>query len=223
VQGEALRADHVVFADTGGEIPETYGYMERFVRPFCRRHGLPFHIVRAGGHYGPSLYDYYWRYRVIPQPWSRSCTHRFKIRPIYRFLREHGASAKEPTEIQVGISADEAHRRRDTGRLYARNVYPLCHLELGRADCARVIQEAGWPVPPRSACYFCPFQKLSRWRETQNRHPELIEKAVALEDRARKRADFYITGRKPLRALLQGEQRELPGLQGTCGLGYCFV
>ena len=87
LRGDLPRADHVVFADTGCEIPETYAYIEQVVRPLCQGAGLPFEVVRASGSYGAGMYDYYWRYRLIPMPWSRSCTHKFKIRPIYRFAR----------------------------------------------------------------------------------------------------------------------------------------
>lgn len=40
---------------------------------------------------------------------------------------------------------------------------------------------AGLPEPPRSACWFCPFNSGRRWSELRRDRPELFERAVELE------------------------------------------
>ena len=43
-QGE-IQIDEVVFADTGGEHPETYAHIEKVAKPICNRMGIPFMTV----------------------------------------------------------------------------------------------------------------------------------------------------------------------------------
>ena len=39
----------------------------------------------------------------------------------------------------------------------------------------------GLPVPPKSSCWFCPFKKISEWREMAREEPELFAKATNME------------------------------------------
>ena len=41
-----IQIDEVVFADTGGEHPETYAHIEKVAKPICDRMGIPFITVR---------------------------------------------------------------------------------------------------------------------------------------------------------------------------------
>ena len=50
-----LEVDEVVFANTGAEKPETYWYMENYIKPIL---SIPF--VEVKSHLG-TLYDYCWR------------------------------------------------------------------------------------------------------------------------------------------------------------------
>lgn len=60
-------------------------------------------------------------------------------------------------------------------------VYPLQLLGWERADCIRVIQDAGLPVPIKSACYFCPASQEWEMWWLAGTHPELFEKALRIE------------------------------------------
>jgi len=40
-------------------------------------------------------------------------------------------------------------------------------------------------VPPKSACFFCPASKKREILWLQERHPELLRRALAIEDNAR--------------------------------------
>jgi hypothetical protein len=54
--------------------------------------------------------------------------------------------------------------------------YPLREWGIDRAGCMRIIADAGLPVPPKSACFFCPAAKPS---ELPDLEPD--ELALALE------------------------------------------
>lgn len=45
--GELPKLDHIIFADTQGELPETYEYLD-YLRPICEAAGIGFHVVTAG-------------------------------------------------------------------------------------------------------------------------------------------------------------------------------
>jgi hypothetical protein len=48
-----------------------------------------------------------------------------------------------------------------------------------------IIEQAGLPIPPKSSCFFCPFGSLDRWRWLYETHPDLYEKAMALEENSK--------------------------------------
>jgi 3'-phosphoadenosine 5'-phosphosulfate sulfotransferase (PAPS reductase)/FAD synthetase len=167
--------DYVLFADTGGEMPETYEYVEH-VRKYLEKQGIPFQIVRVKNN--DTLYDRCMRRKVIPSQTWRWCTRDLKIRPIYAFYR----SLKSQVYQYVGIDYDEIHRMKDSKADYVTNIYPLIDYKIGRQECIRLIEKARLPVPVKSGCYFCPFNNLERWSEVYAQHPELFEKAIALEE-----------------------------------------
>ena len=39
--------DYVVFADTGSERASTYKYLEDYIKPFCKIHGIKFVTVKS--------------------------------------------------------------------------------------------------------------------------------------------------------------------------------
>ena len=59
--------------------------------------------------------------------------------------------------------------------------YPLIDLRIKRAECKEIISNAGLPVPPKSACYFCPFHSMKTWADMSRDRPELFAKTVELE------------------------------------------
>jgi len=60
VEGPALEW---VFADTGGEHPETYEYLERWFRPWAEANGVELRVVSS--RHG-TLYDYAMARRMVP-------------------------------------------------------------------------------------------------------------------------------------------------------------
>lgn len=55
---------------------------------------------------------------------------------------------------------------------------------MDRAACERSIRDAGLPVPPKSSCFFCPASKKREIVWLREHHPELLERAPAIEANA---------------------------------------
>ena len=174
---EELPIDEVVFADTGGEVPETYEYLE-IAKEYFAEHGIPFTTVSKRG---DSLYDTSWRRQVFPSAIWRWSTRDFKVNPIHRRYREIGGHINQ----YLAIAWDEISRMKDSRVDYVTNLYPLIDRRITREGCIEIIEEAGLPIPPRSSCFFCPFNSADRWRWLFENHPDLYDKAVALEEHSK--------------------------------------
>jgi len=166
----------IVFANTGTEWPDTYCFMDYFenewLRPrgfeIVKLEGLPWH--RKGkrfGIQGCSLIEYCEAACVIPLAAVRWCTSEWKVRPLERYSNSQ--------ENMLGIAADEAHRQNQAIR-------PLVDQGIGRRGCIDIIAAENLPIPRKSGCYICPFQRDSQWRELWERHPDLFERAMKLEE-----------------------------------------
>ena len=171
--------DGVVFADTGGETPDTYESLE-VARSYLDEFQIPFTVVQARPK-KTDLYGTAMRRRVIPSVQWRWCTRDFKVNPIHRYYRELGRHVNQ----YVGIAYDEIHRVRDSREPYVTNLYPLVDQRITRQDCIDIISETGLPVPEKSGCYFCPFNSTGRWRQILQHHPDLFDKAIALEENSK--------------------------------------
>lgn len=53
-----------------------------------------------------------------------------------------------------------------------------------RGDCVQAIQNVGLPLPGKSSCFFCPSMKHREIRALYHQYPELLERALAIEDNA---------------------------------------
>lgn len=185
-----------LFANTGddSENPATLHYLRTVAIPYAAAHGIALHELhrtRADG----SVETLYGRLtrdgsRSLPipvrmdngAPGTRSCTTDFKIAVIGRWLKAHGASPANPATVAVGLSHDEVHRISNRRiEPYEQVVYPLIDLRLRRADCVAIIRRAGLPVPEKSACFFCPLSRPSRFAEMRRDQPDLFARTCQLE------------------------------------------
>ena len=174
---EDFPLDEAVFADTGDEVPETYQYLE-IARQYLADHEVPLTVVsKRGG----SLYETSWDRQVFPSAIWRWSTRDFKITPIHRHYRSLDAHINQ----YLAIAWDEVQRMKDSRVDYVTNLYPLIDRRFTRADCVDIIQKARLPIPERSSCFFCPFNSLDRWRWLHKTHPDLYDKAIALEERSK--------------------------------------
>lgn len=186
-----------LFANVGedSESPATLRYVREVAVPFAAAHGLALHELHRTRRDGTreTLYRRLTRpgSRSLPipvrmprtgAPGNRSCTADFKIAPIGRWLRAHGATRQDPATVAIGFSTDELHRcGRKVAQPYERPAYPLIDLRLSRSACLTLIGRAGLPLPEKSACWFCPFHRPVHWAELRRDDPALFDRAVALE------------------------------------------
>ncbi|MGQ4514863.1 phosphoadenosine phosphosulfate reductase [Streptomyces sp. DW26H14] len=238
-----------LFANVGAdsENPATLAYLDMFARPYAASHGIELTTldrVMVRSKETRTLYGEITRpgsrSLKIPvrmsngAPGTRSCTADYKIKVIGRELKRRGATKEHPATIGVGISVDEIHRANNRRcEPHEDIVYPLLELGLRRIDCARVIREAGLPVPPKSSCWFCPFHRPETWHEMRRSEPELFAKACQLETLLNERRDalgkdhVYLTrfGR-PLADAVHDGVDVLPGMEaidGLCDSGWCMT
>lgn len=250
VQGKIGKVDAALFANVGddSEHPATCSYVREQMLPWCAERGLDVHELHRVKRDGSretlmeNLLRPASRAINIPvrmpdngAPGNRNCTETFKILVIRRWLRSHGVTKNAPAAVLVGFSTDEIHRVNNR-RLSPYDIpeHPLLDLNLSRQDCKRVIAEAGLPVPPKSACYFCPFHRPSKWARMRRDEPALFWKAAELEHILNERRDtlgrdhVYLTRfGVPLADAIQEEQPELDfgtelGAE-SCDEGYCWT
>ncbi len=171
-----LPLDEVVFADTGGETPETYRHL-KVTDEYLHNHNIPLTIVRSKK---GALYDTCVRRKVIPSQVWRWCTRDHKITPIHQHYRQYEA----PIIQYLGIAYEERDRAKPSGLSNITNSFPLIENRVDRQGCLDLIclSNFDFPAPPRSGCYFCPFNSLSRWREIYGNHRDLFLKARLLEE-----------------------------------------
>ena len=232
-----------VFANVGddSEDPRTLTYVREVVTPWARERGVDVLEVKLTRRDGttPTLYETVVganrRGYLIPvrlsggHPARRNCTHDWKLRPIWRWLRDHGATAADPAEVLIGISVDEIERaRKGRDEAFERRRYPLLDLGLFRDACAALVVAAGLPEPTKSACWFCPYHDRETWRRMRRDQPEQFARAVTMESDLNTklvslgRAPVWFTDRLvPLDQAVNAAQPELFG--PGCDSGACFT
>lgn len=191
------RPDLILFADTGGEKPQTYAYAP-IIRQWLRDVGFPqFEVVRYEPPIAPydSLYGNCWENETLPSLafGRKSCSIKWKRVPQDRYVR-NWAPAREAWDAGlkvkklIGFEVGEEYRRyADQGDDPAYDYwYPLMDWGWDRQTCRRVIAEAGLPVPLKSACFFCPAMKKPELVQLASDAPDLYGSALALEDRYRR-------------------------------------
>jgi len=118
----------------------------------------------------------------------RQCTQGYKIEPITKAVREMlglqrgRRGPKTPVVEQwIGISTDEITRLKHSRFSYIHNRHPLIEARMSRRDCIRWLEERQYPVPPKSACTFCPFHTNAMWRDIRDNDPESWAQALEVD------------------------------------------
>lgn len=196
-----------VYADHETDWPETRTYVQ-----MLQDRGYPITVLETRRK-GLNLYEYYYQHRMIPMRWVRACTVEYKLVPIANHC-------PTPCVMYLGISADESSR---VDRIIAgqrpgeEKRFPLVDEGIDRKGCIDIIKAHGLPVPIKSGCFICPFQRKGQWRELRTNHPDLFCKAKTLEavTNARLaetgRAPVHLAHDKPLDAIAQADQMDLFG------------
>jgi len=184
-----------VFVDHGGDWPETYEYVDYFIKT-----GRPITVLKPSANtvekivFG-SIIEYMKFRKITPSRGSRLCTDRFKTVPIYKYVGT-------PCWMHIGFAVDESGRASINTEKGVENRYLLIEHGITRQGCIDIIKAAGLEIPMKSGCYICPFQSLLQFKQLRKKHPELFCKAMGLEDQQNRRikADgtpwkkFYLCG-----------------------------
>lgn len=205
--------DAAIFADTGAEPAGVYRWLDWLETQ------LPFHVYRvsAGNLRDDLLAGMANGGRVAKPPLfvaeggmlHRQCTNDYKIAPIQRKVRElMGLKPRQraPKEVAVtmwmGVSLDEIQRMTPSRLPYIRHHWPLIDAGMTRGHCLEWMARHGYPMPPKSACTFCPYHDDRMWSAMKTEDPESWAEAVRVDEAIRAgtigRKWFLHRERKPL-------------------------
>lgn len=188
-----IRPDIILFADTGGEKPETYAYLP-VMNAWLARRGFPsITVVRRQGCKDETLEAECRRKSMLPSLayGFKSCSLKWKVDPQNKHLN-HWEPAR--AEWKAGRKVVKAIGY-DNGKADSRRVkafvdkkydfwYPLRDWGWDREACMDAILGAGLPLPVKSACFFCPGTKRAELQTFAVSHPELVARAIDMERQA---------------------------------------
>jgi hypothetical protein len=200
--------DAAIFADTQSEPQAVYKHLDWLESqlPF------PVHRVTAGSLRDEILGAMKGTNRMDARPpfftlsggmLNRQCTQDFKILPINKKVGEligHTPRARWPREPVVtqwiGISTDEDQRARPSRNAWSVHRWPLIEAGMSRADCIAWTMARGFPIPPKSACTFCPYHDDLLWRDMKANDPQSFADACAVDEAIRPGIDKLGRGDK---------------------------
>ena len=184
----------ITFADTAGEFPHTYKHVEEMSKRCQNWWGIGIETVhklyqgKFEGLEGDCL-----RKKTLPSLafGRKACSMKYKVEPQTKRLKAWMDEQGVKTVIRcIGYDAGEGHRAlsikeedHKKGRK-AIHVFPLVDWEWMRADCLAIINKHGITSPGKSACFYCPASKRSEVINLKDYHPDLLERALKMEDQA---------------------------------------
>lgn len=196
--------DLILFADVGGEKPATVAYLP-IINHWLEGVGFPRvrvvrYVVGDFKNWPPyaSLEENCLTNGTLPSMafGYGSCSLKWKAAPQDRFLKEWPPAAlawRSGGRVCKAIGYD-CSPRDQVRRTYADKAsrqdrrydywYPLHDWGWTRDDCEAAIRRTGLPVPPKSACFFCPASKPG---EIDQLPAEYLKRIVIMEARARPR------------------------------------
>jgi 3'-phosphoadenosine 5'-phosphosulfate sulfotransferase (PAPS reductase)/FAD synthetase len=231
-QGKLSRPDRIVIADTGRENTSTWEYRKEVTQPLAQSIGLTIEIaprslayVDLYAHNGDLLLPVY----TLTGKLSAYCSTEWKQRVVRRYLKQQGIDS---ATAWIGYAIDERKRytpnKEDAAGPWYRR-FPLFELHLTKRDCMSIIERAGLPIPPPSACWMCANKRNEEWRYERDTYPADFERACQLdeeireEDVARGNSGVWLHhSRVPLREA-NIDVDEGYEVARQCGLGMCFV
>lgn len=173
------RPHYIIFADTGGEKPQTYEHVER-MREWLKSKGMPDITTVMEGN---GLEDDCLTRETLPGKafGFGSCSERYKVRPQRRWIKKQGITN---AMWLVGIHNGERKRAERTLNQRDDVRFPLIEWGWNQEDCVDAIRRAGLPLPVKSACFFCPSMRKQEVLALAKDDPELFKRAVEMEDAA---------------------------------------
>ena len=189
--------DLVLFADTGGERPETYNYIEMFSDWLESVGYPPVQTVQKVSREGDpmTLEQQCLDKEMLPALayGYKKCSLKFKRGPQDKFCNNWAPACDawdrgELVVKMIGYDITEPQRvgnapEEDDKYLYK---YPLFDWQWTRDKCKEKLSEVGLCPPEKSSCFFCPAMKKREIRKLKAVHPELAERAREMERGAKK-------------------------------------
>lgn len=187
-----------IFADTQAEPQSVYRWLDWLEKqlPFpvhrvtagnLKESAIKMRVSKKGSYYSTTAIPVFTRNKDGSQGrvTYRACTRDFKLRPIIKHVREIATIKRGQKDVTVtqwlGISLDEMLRAKPSREPWCKHRFPLIEKRLTRHLCLEWMREKGYPEPPRSACWFCPFHSREEWKRLRDEEPEHWRQAVQFE------------------------------------------
>lgn len=183
-----IRPALILFADTGGERPETYEAVHN-VSAWCVEHGFPaVEIIRyvSKMHGLRDLEAQCLADKSLPSIafGFKTCSLKYKGEPCDKrtkgWLKENGYHKATKA---IGYDAGEERRAKQFISDFQENWYPLIEWGIHREECEAICVQAGLPTA-KSSCFFCPSMKKHEILDLKKNHPDLLARALAMEANA---------------------------------------
>lgn len=205
-KGELPKVDCAIFADVKAEPEAVYKHLNWLKKKLS----YPLYVV-SWRNLKKDIFDASkGDYKVLPAPFftfnpktktkgmvHRQCTVNYKIDPVIKKIRKllgykKGERVQKNTKVELlmGISIDEVQRMKTNRIKYIENQYPLIDKYISRKDCLNWIERYNFPIPPRSACTFCPFHSNLEWHKIKNGNPKEWKEVVKLDKAIRSKERF---------------------------------
>lgn len=243
VQGRLPKPDFICIVDTERERKSTWEYLDSVVRPALRSVGLEVHRIqksdfRGTPPHGVDFLSHNGRTVLLPAFSNQTgdigkldgfCSDKWKVRPRQRFVREVLGIPTNQQRNWIGFSTNEARRavRMMKGEEYRSGLirFPLIHdIPHTREQAIKVVEDMGWPTPPRSACWNCPNQGDDEWADLKWNSPEEFRMACELEKEVQEKDPFawFHKSCVPLGEVDFGTGLD-PLADRACSSGGCFT
>lgn len=188
-----------IFSDTGDESESTLAWLEKLrgLVPF------PIHVTQRSV---LSEHLFEWGQSQIPAFMQgdegttigkRQCTKHWKVVPVQQKIRELTETQKQRLDpghfvLWQGISVDELSRCKESRVAWIKHRWPLIEHRMNRQECKMWLLNHGYPIPPKSACVYCPYQCPSSWRAHKEK-PDEWAKILKVDAQLAERGEFLTT------------------------------
>ena len=189
------KPDTAIFADTGWEPDYVYHHLDwletQLTYPLIRvsEGNIKTNLKRGrtvSGHHFIDVPFFTVSREKKKGMLRRQCTNHYKIRPIYRHIRQLAGGRRgrpfpknKHAEMWIGISRDEVSRIKPSREPWVIHRWPLVDIRMTRQDCFEWFK-AEYPDRhlPRSACVICPYRSDEHWLELKRSEPASYAEAV---------------------------------------------
>jgi len=243
--GEIPMVDCGIFADTMAEPKKVYEHLDWLEKKVS----FPIHRVFKGNLLEDVINSVNNNTRVSTPPFFtknkntgkkgillRQCTQDYKVIPINKKVREllglkkgQKVGKNIKVDMLMGISKDEIARTRINKLQYIRNIYPLIEKDMRRYHCLEWIKNHNYPIPPRSACTFCPYHSNIEWlniKKNKNEWENVIKLDKIIRNKTKNiKDDLYLhKSTTPLDEVdLEEKNNQLDLFNDICDEAVCGV